>query len=332
MFQIHSGTINYSKPFIAEVANAKLIGSDAVGFDEDRNLLSETIPTSGNLEDCLPTQTLFLSKLPDFGVPQLDTACSLLNFRSTNYYHWMTDSLLRLEGLEYYQRQTGRKPTLIIDSNPPSWQTESLRLLGYEPDDYIPWNGSRLKVERLVIPSLRLKQRSPSPSACRWLCQTMLNNLPNVASENLSFSSRIYISRPKKVGRNVINEDEVMEALTPFGFVAYTLESMSFADKVRLFSKAEIVVAPHGAGLVHTIFAPQNLVLIEIFGYFIAAEYFLIAKTMGFHYRHLWCNPEQKTQYVARFKGIIVDIPKLKELVAEMLDIHSDRKLVDTVY
>jgi len=49
--------------------------------------------------------------------------------------------------------------------------------------------------------------------------------------------------------RRIINEHEVIEALATFGFVAYALEEMSFSEQVRLFSQAEMVVAPHGAGL-----------------------------------------------------------------------------------
>jgi len=61
-----------------------------------------------------------------------------------------------------------------------------------------------------------------SATGCRWLRQHIFSNLPDVESKQLSFSSKIYISRPKTVGRYLINEDEVLEALTPFGFVAYT--------------------------------------------------------------------------------------------------------------
>jgi hypothetical protein len=308
------GTFTLKKPFVSEVPNAELIGSTAVGFDEDGNMIPETVAPN-NLKLGLPTRTFILKNLPSFGAPQLDTVCSLWR---TNYYNWLVDCLTRIEGLEYYQEQTGRKPVLIINSNPPPWKLESLRLLGYEPDDCVQWNMSRLKVKRLVVPSFRRGGSLLSPTACHWVRQRIFSNLPNVGSKKLSFSSRIYISRPQTVGRQLINEDDVMEALAPFGFVAYTLETMSFSDQVKLFSQAEIVVAPHGAGLTNMIFA-QKLAVIELFGSYVVPSFFLLAKALGFQYACLTPNHNGKNQYSEKFGGIMVDIAKLRDLVAEML-------------
>lgn len=308
------GTFTLEKPFVSEVANAELLGSTVVGFDENGNMIPETVAPN-DLTISLPTRTFILKNLPSFGAPQLDTVCSLWR---TNYYNWLMDSLTRIEGVEYYKEKTGRKPVLLIDSNPPKWKIESLKLLGYEPDDCIQWNRSRIKVKRLVVPSFRREGRLISPTACRWVRQRIFSNLPDVGSEKLSFSSRIYISRPKAVGRQLINEDDVLEALAPFGFVAYTLENMSFSDQVRLFSQAEIVVAPHGAGLTNILFA-ENLIVIELFGSYVVPSFFLLAKALGFHYGCLASDHNQRNQYSEKFGGIKIDIKKLRDLVAEML-------------
>jgi capsular polysaccharide biosynthesis protein len=333
---IFSGnTLTLEKPFVLEVANAELVGPMAIGFDEDGRIISETTngaPPNSALLTKIPIQSLILKKLPNFGTPQVDAAYSLVNPWSQGYFHWIVDCLARLEGVEYYQQQTGRKPLLIIESNPPKWKIESLRLLGYEPDDCIPWNGSRLKVKRLVVPSFRRERAIISASACRWLCQRMLSNLPDGSSEKLSFSLRIYISRTKKTGRNVINEEQVLKALTPFGFVAYTLENMSFPAQVRLFSQAEIVVAPHGAGLTNTIFAPQNLIIIELFGSYSNVGFFVIAKGLGFHYGCLGPVGNKERNQSEKYNGIIADIPKLRALVTAMLDTYSDRQPVEITY
>ncbi len=322
-------TFNLEKPFVFEAENAELLGSMAIGFDRDGSLISETIngaPPNSALLTKIPIRNLILRNLPTLGTPQVDTVHSLVNPWSNGYFHWIIDCLARLEGAEYYQQQTGIKPLLIIDSNPPKWKIESLRLLGYESDDCIPWNGSRLKVKRLVVPSFRRERSIISPSACRWLRQRMLSNLPDVGSNKLSFSPRIYISRTKKTGRNVINEDEVLKALTTFGFVAYTLENMSFSDQVRLFSQAEIVVAPHGAGLTNTIFAPQSLIVIELFGAYSNVGFFVIAKALGFHYGCLGPVGNKERNQSEKYKGMSVDIAQLRVLIEEMLDIYSGRQ------
>jgi capsular polysaccharide biosynthesis protein len=331
---IFSGaTFTLEEPFVFEVPNAKLVGSMAIGFDQEGSLISETTngaPPDSALLTKIPTRNLISTNLPSFETPQLDTVHSLVNPWSNGYFHWIIDCLTRLEGAEYYQQQTGRKPLLLIDVNPPKWKIESLRLLGYEPDECIPWNGSSVKVKRLVVPSFRRERSIISPSACRWLRQRMLNNLPDVDSKNLSFSSRIYISRTKKVGRNVINKDEVLEALKPFGFVAYTLENMNFSDQVRLFSQAEIVVGPHGAGLTNTIFA-QNLIVIELFGSYSNVGFFVIAKGLGFQYGCLGPVGNKARNQSQKYNSMSVDVPKLQALVAEMLHIYSDRQPRESV-
>jgi capsular polysaccharide biosynthesis protein len=331
------GTHTLQQPFVSEVENAQLFGSTAVGFDENGSLISDTVmPTIANPEKYLPKripiQTLVCKKLPNFGSPQVDTACSLVNYWSKAYFHWIMDCLLRLEGLEYYQEQTGKKPVLIIDAHPTNWQKESLRLLGYEPDDCILWNGSQLRVKRLVVPSFRREQKfSISPAACRWLRQRILRNLSDTKNNQQSFSPRIYITRAAAVGRQIINEDEVLAALTPLGFVAYTLESMSFAEQVRLFSQAEIVVAPHGAGLANIIFA-QNLNVIELFGSIGTPSYLVLANALGFRYSCLTSNPDSsKHPYIAKYDNVTVDIDKLQALIADISCVSSDRQPASTI-
>jgi hypothetical protein len=328
------GTYDLKQPFVSEVMNAELVGPAAVGFDREGNLISETvIPGQRAFEIGLPVRTFVLNKLPNFGLPQLGTVCSFANSFSLNYFHWVIDFLLQLEGLEYYQEETGRKPNLLINSHPTNWQKESLWLLGYEPNDCIEWqwNWSKVKAERLVVPSFRHEQGLVPPTACQWLRQRILSNLPELESQKLSFSSRIYISRRQNTGRYVINEEEVLAALKPLGFVAYTLENMSFSDQVRLFTQAEIVVAPHGAGLTNMVFA-QNLSVVELFGSFVVAAYFLLAKALGFNYGFLTSGHSGKNQYREKFDGIVVDVAKLQSLVAEMLSIHSDRQPASTTY
>lgn len=319
------GKFTLNKPFVTEVINADLIGSTAIGFDEDGKLVSETVtPSPIALKASLPLQTLILERLPDFGTTQLDTACSLVNWWQKNYYHWIVDCLLRLQGLEYYQEQTGRNPILIIAPNPKKWQIESLELLGYKPNSYTQWNNLKIKVKRLVVPSFCRQQHDLiSPKACRWLRQRILDNLQELKSKEVYFSPRIYIARPKKVGRHVINESEVIAALAPLGFVAYTLENLSFSDQVRLFSQAEIVVASHGAGLTNIIFA-QNLSVIEIFGSAGSQCYFAIAKALDFRYSYLNSSSGgKKLSFFKKYSGIIVDILKLQTLVEEMLSVKS---------
>lgn len=323
--KITSSGTTLGKSFIAEVTNAYLVGSTAVGFDKNGNIIAETtLPPLGDLsprfDGSISIQSLIQKKLSALETPHLDTACSLLNFWSKSYYHWFLDCLTRLEGLEYYQETTGCKPVLIIDSNPPLWQIESLKLLGYSSDDYIQWNHTKVFVKKLVVPAFRQPGNWVSPSALHWLRQRLFINIPAIENQGLSFSPRVYISRCKASRRKIINEDEVMKILSPLGFVSYTLENLSFMDQIKLFLSAEIIIGPHGAGFTNIIFSQKQLTVIEFVNPLSSPHYFLISSILGFQY---WCF-ECQLPYFQDFSKIkirdymIVDIAKLQALVDEL--------------
>ncbi|WP_250125071.1 glycosyltransferase family 61 protein [Chroococcidiopsis sp. CCMEE 29] len=337
---IYPFKLTFGKPFVCEVPDAELVGPNAIGFNRDGGIVSDTsialFSQVGNLKKYISIRTLALKKLSRLSPTKLDTACSLVHPWSKIYFHWIADCLTRIEGLEAYQAQTGIKPALIIESNLASWQIDSLKLLGYEPDDCIPWHSSRVQVKKLIVPSFRrhwgdynttYKSYGPvvSPLACRWLRQRILSNLPDAESEQLFFSPKIFISRRKAVQRRIINEDKVIEALAPFGFVAYALEELSFSEQVRLFSQANMVVAPHGSGLTNIVFS-QNLTVIELFGSYVAGPsltlFANLSRGLGFRYGCLrGQSPSQDSRQL--HADIIVDIAELGNLVTKMQEESS---------
>lgn len=219
---------------------------------------------------------------------KLDTVHSTVTWE--NYFHWVFDGLTRLEGVEYYQKQTGHRPKLIIPSNPLPFMVESLKLMGYDRDDCIEWNMQRAQVQRLIVSPVRYEWVSMfSPAACRWLRNKVLSNLPDIRNKRLSHSQYIYISRRKARCRRVINEDDVMEVLGPMGFIAYTLEDMTFSEQVKLFSKAKIIVGPQGSGMTNMVWA-QNASVIEFRAGNAADIWLDLAKANGLPCEYLECE------------------------------------------
>jgi capsular polysaccharide biosynthesis protein len=74
----------------------------------------------------------------------------------------------------------------------------------------------------------------------------------------------IYIARADAFKRRLVNEHEVVEALSPLGFRWVVLDGMALRDQVALFSRARCVVAPHGAGLANLVFSPPGTRVVEI--------------------------------------------------------------------
>ncbi|MDJ0636879.1 MAG: glycosyltransferase family 61 protein [Xenococcaceae cyanobacterium MO_188.B29] len=332
------------KPFVCEIEEAEIIGNYPVAFDRDREvprlwrdrnlILETTLPRFNSIEahiaKNLSIKTILTSQ---FGkkVQQkpIETACILTNPWSNNFWHWTVDTLTQLEGVEYYYKQTGIKPKLIVEGNLRSWQKDSLKLLGYEEKDLIIWQDFRRTVKKLIVSSFRRSYEDIhgeiSVTACQWLRQKILSNVSRTESDlgvaealcdRISFSSKIFISRRKALGRRIVNENEVIEALAPLGFATYILEEMSYVEQVKLFAQAQVIVAPHGAGLTNLIFA-HNPIILELFGAYVGREFANLARGMGFKYGCLGClSPRGEVRQ--KDGDMVVNVNELLDLLGKM--------------
>lgn len=293
------GWFHFTVPFVCEAPNISLIGPHAIGVTQDRKIVLETTlgrescldkSITATLEKGFPLQYLKPIKTIDF-------ACSLINCWSDLYAHWLTECLTRLEGLQLYYEETGERPKLVIEKDPPFWKVQSLQMMGYFEEDYILWTDYKARVNRLVIPSNRREERRQSIKACRWVGKRIVNNLKNFQTMDIPFSPNILISRKKANCRRVINEKELNESLAKRGFQSYVLEDLDFPTQVKLFSGAEIVVAPHGAGLTNMIFS-KNPIILEFFGEPPSYFFYTLSKGFGFKHGFLMCKPQNQDMIV----------------------------------
>ena len=144
----------------------------------------------------------------------------------------------------------------------------------------------------------------------------MLAALPPAARDATPFSPRVFISRRSALARRIANEDEVRRVLAPLGFAAYALEEMSFAEQVRLFAQAELIVAPHGAGLMNLAFAGRPGV-VELFGRRIEPPFSELARGFGFRYGYMEC-PAPRGDLRSWDADLVVDVPALIRLIEQM--------------
>jgi len=75
---------------------------------------------------------------------------------------------------------------------------------------------------------------------------------------------RLYIDRRGAPNRRLVNETEVIAALARFVVQPVSLDGATLADLAALFADAELVVAPHGAGLANIVFAPHDCRVVEL--------------------------------------------------------------------
>lgn len=188
----------------------------------------------------------------------IDTPCVFLG-SDENYAHWLYRYLMRLAALENRPDLAGL-PLLAGESKP--YQTDALALTGFGDNEIItaPRNSAVL-CQEIHVPVCLWSTLSQAKLGIDWLRNRVFANLgqPGATSRK-----RVFVSRRDAPSRYMSNENEVIDALKPFGFEAVELSALNFAEQVSLFAGCEFVVAPHGAGLANLIFAPSDCRVVEL--------------------------------------------------------------------
>ena len=88
-------------------------------------------------------------------------------------------------------------------------------------------------------------------------------------------------------------------SLATFGFTPIWLEEHDFATQVALFSSAEFIVAPHGAGLTNLIWCNSSAKVLEIFSpNYVNVCFWAIANQIEMEYFYLIGDGERPPDYI----------------------------------
>jgi len=253
--------------------NTYLVGPDAVGITNDNEIIVDTAGGSIKILDkCNPKMLMYHKHLPieatiDYASVYITP---YINVNNNNYSHWVIECLLLIESVFAFEKKTGHKPKIIINSKPQNFQIESLKLLGFFDKDIILWNYNKILVKNLIVPACRLgvgkekykvKKYIINPDSMHWLRKKLTENI--ITSNN--GHRNIMISRQGSKGRRFINHLEIMKVLKQYNFKEYKLELLSEYEKIKLFSNAKNIIGANGAGLINLIYC-KNANVISIVG------------------------------------------------------------------
>ncbi len=196
-----------------------------------------------------------------------------------NVYHWLVAML----PLALTLRDETELP-LYVPANGPPFTADSLDFLGLR-DRCVALDDGVYTCEELVVASLPGHGLDrPSPRHVQRIRQALLERLPHDATA----ARRLYISRDDAPDRRVLNEGELVAALVELGFEKVTLGAQPFAEQLRLFAEAEIVIGAHGAGLANTIVCREGTWLLELVGdKVVNPMYAALASLVGLRYGYL---------------------------------------------
>ncbi len=313
-----TGTYRLSKPFVGVVSDARIVGSPPLALTGSKYVADASI--SPNVQTLNVINSLRESPkrlvAGERRGPDLEEAVLLHNSWEDGYFHWVAETITRLEGVERYTEETGREPKLIVGPELNSFQRETLELLGYDDDDLVHWGVTYCSVDRLVVPSMRreIDPPNPSPFSHQWLRESLRERaLGDVDTGR--FSDRVYVSRDDAATRRLLNEDAALEVLEPYGFERYELSSMTVLETIALFAQAECIVTPHGAGLTDLIHTEDVSVVELMPANRVNGVYYMVTKQVDGWYSYVSCETTGG--------DVTVDLGYLERLVELALDRDS---------
>jgi capsular polysaccharide biosynthesis protein len=172
------------------------------------------------------------------------------------YFHWMYDVLPRIALLEQAGYVRDGDSYLVPRLDQP-FTHETLTMMGIDPAACVQLEGpTLLEADRMAVSEGHRSYRRVEP----WIPQFLRDRL---MTEQPQTGRRLYVNRRDTKIRKILNEDRLEVALASRGFESVSLASFSFAEQVRLFASADVVVAPHGAGLSNVAFCPPEASVVE---------------------------------------------------------------------
>lgn len=301
--------------FVLEVEGGHLVGTYGATITPGGLLDHQTSPYFG---------TRGWREHPIFLRPRLPepehvpgTVLSLASHESSrNYYHTLMDALPRWGVLQ--EALPGTKPDRIVVSHLTRWDRQLLAMTGLDAFELIePIKHLSVTADRLLVPCVN-NQETLAP---RWITDWLRTALPprDVGGR----PKRLYITRgdvPRT--RRLVREAELLPSLEKLGFMRFDPGAVTVQEQIDAFAAAEVVVGPHGAGLVNLNFASPGIKVLELFApRYLNPGYWAITDNVPDSvYRYLVADPVELDRPERRMTRIQADIDCSPQSVLDALE------------
>ena len=294
------------------LSDGRVWGNDGAILSRDRRLLGDLSPVIRLPAEAHPIFRRPLTESPT----RLDGSLGIATGPSAgNLSHWLLFVLPRLSLLGAWDPGLTHVDWVLTPAPTTPFHAECLRRFDVPVSKVIEAHaGTFIEAKQVVAPSFV----SPAFVAPSWFLEDLRRRFDDVVPAQ--GARRLYISRRDAPGRRVNNEDAVIAALASLGFDAVQLERRPFLEQVALFKGADVVVAPHGAGLSHLAFARANSAVVELFSpAYINPMYWCLADELGLRYR--CCIGSTTTKHAGRDlvrDDMTVDVDRLTSILKSL--------------
>ena len=176
-----------------------------------------------------------------------------------NFGHGLNDYLSKFYVLERSGLDNDRIPVLLASTMPatikeliPRIGISAERLVTVDTDEAVLANP-------LIVPSMTHFYQCQAPDYSQWLRSKLA-----IPDQPPTPGRRLFLVRNKAGHRNLRNQQEVLDALSPLGVEPVEPAGLSLDAQLALFRDASLIVAPIGASLAAHLFAPAGCGVLEL--------------------------------------------------------------------
>lgn len=212
----------------------------------------------------------------------LAKAIHLCKDHSPNYFHWLFECMPRaIVALD--QPEFAGWP-LLVDAGLPTQCLAALQLLSGTREIISIGRAEVCNVSELVFPGafsfmhdyygrdILAQDLVISPEAVSLLRERLLPMAP------VRRGRRLYVARDQAHYRRMLNEQQIQAKLSAQGFEIVRPERLSFVEQLEMFSGAEAIIGPTGAGMANMVFAAPTCKVIVLAGETYGANYLIFGQ------------------------------------------------------
>lgn len=211
------------------------------------------------------------------------------------YAHWLLDALPRLAVLSEFPASTG----ILIPPHKLPYVTQSLEMLRlidrcrHTPERH-------LEIDDYYFSSPTSMIVCYNPYAVEFLRRSFLP----LARENSALPKRFFIRRTS-YGRNMVNEQEVLDFFRKLGWAIVDTGQMSFLEQIQLFAGAEAIAAVHGSSTANMVWCSRGCKVLELFASsYMAGDQEWIAQCVHAEYHFMIFPSDHKLNALIDLQGV----------------------------
>jgi capsular polysaccharide biosynthesis protein len=228
-----------------------------------------------------------------------------------NYTHFKHDLIMKWASLS---DMLPADTQFIVPASLASFHRAEIDLMGLDGRRLVPFPSNEIwELENLyvAVPIRKSPNDTPEHYEAYRKAATERHGL-----QNHSPTRRLFLTRRHDIYRRLVNEGDVISALSGHGFETIAPALLTLREQIELFAQAEVIVGS-GSGLTNMVYAPPGTKVLEFYERGIGHHAFwAMASALGLDYSFLLCDEVDNPGRAG--PDLHMPIPALKQAIAQM--------------